>query len=134
VLFVAGVLDSEYEVHEAEVDGGRWYAIAQSTRVQDVADQSGRPESTILADESSRYVWRIYSISKYEQRDGGVYVEQENIVLSRAIPTPLKWLVQPATQRLSRRMTETSLRQTRDAVRSIANSHLPSADFPAQSN
>jgi hypothetical protein len=58
--------------------------------------------------------------SRNEERDGGVFLEQENIVLSRAIPGSLRWLVQPAIRQLSRDPIVTSLRQTRDAVDSTA--------------
>jgi len=45
-----------------------------------------------------------------------VYLEQENIVLSRAIPSGLSWLVQPVIRQLSKELVVTQLRQTRDAV------------------
>ena len=107
VLFVSEILDSDYQVRRVQVDARRWYSVVHSTRLQEVRDQGfGR----------SRYIWRIYTISRYEQRDGGVYLEQENIVLSPGIPRSLRWLVQPAIRELSRDLIVTSLRQTRDAV------------------
>ena len=109
VLFVAEVLDTEYQVRHVQVDARRWYSIAQSTHLQEVRDQGE-------GSHGSRYLWRIYSIWRYEQRDGGVYVEQENIVLSRSIPNSLRWLVEPVIRQLSKDLTVTSLRQTRDAV------------------
>jgi hypothetical protein len=62
-----------------------------------------------------------------------VYLEQENIVLSRAIPNSLMWMVEPAIRMMSRDLVVTSLRQTREAVRSIAQSHLFSVDVPVKS-
>jgi hypothetical protein len=132
VLFVTEVLDSESSVRHVRLDARRWYSITQSTRLQEIADPSGPAGNGSFADEGSRYVWRIYSISRYEQRDGGVYVEQENIVLSRAIPMSLEWLVEPAIRRLSMHLTVTYLRQTREAVRSITHNHLPSAGLSAE--
>jgi hypothetical protein len=114
VLFVSEVLDSEYEVRHVQVDAQRWYSVAQSTRLREVSP-AGSP-----GDEESRYVWRIYNISRYAQRDGGVYLEQESIVLSRAIPGGVRWLVQPAIRQLSRELIVTALRQTRNAVDSAA--------------
>lgn len=119
VLFVNETLDSEYEARHIQLDARRWYSIAQSTRLQEIRDQGGAGASGALTS-GSRYVWRIYSISRYEQRDGGVYLEQENIVLSRAIPSSLRWLAEPAIRSMSRDVVVTSLRQTREAVRSIA--------------
>lgn len=130
VLFVTEVLDSEYEVHYVQLDARRWYSIAQSTRLQEPRDHGGPIESPGLTDERSRYVWRIYSISRYEQRDGGVYVEQESMVLSRTIPKALQWLVEPTIRRLSRHLLIGLLGQTREAVCSNAACQLPSADLP----
>jgi len=114
VLFVSEVLDSEYEIHRVQVDAQRWYSVSQSTRLREVS-QSGSP-----GDGESRYVWRIYNIARYAQKDGGVYLEQESIVLSRAIPGGVRWLVQPAIRQLSRELIVTSLRQTRNAVDSAS--------------
>jgi hypothetical protein len=119
VLFVNETLESEYEAHYIQLNARRWYSITQSTRLQETRDQGGAGASDTLTS-GSRYVWRIYSISRYEQRDGGVYLEQENIVLSRAIPNSLRWLVEPAIRMMSRDVVVTTLRQTREAVRSIA--------------
>jgi hypothetical protein len=116
VLFVSEVLDSEYSVHTLQINARRRYSVGHSTRLQDVGNRDGSAESRNPASGESRYVWRIYNISKYEHRDGGVYVEQENIVLSPAIPGALRWLVEPVVRRLSKQLTLTLLRQTRDAV------------------
>jgi hypothetical protein len=52
-----------------------------------------------------------------EERDGGVYIELEAMVLSRDIPAALRWVVDPIVRRVSRSSLETSLQQTADAVR-----------------
>ena len=63
-------------------------------------------------------MWRLYSIARYEQRDGGTYVEVEAIALSRDIPLGLRLLVSPIVRHVSRNSIFTSLLQTKDAVRS----------------
>ena len=47
-------------------------------------------------------IWRLYSITRYQERDGGVYVELEAIALSRDIPGGLRWIVEPIVRRVSR--------------------------------
>ena len=59
-----------------------------------------------------------FGVCKVEKRDGGVYLEQESIALSRTIQVKLHWLVEPFVERLSQNLVIASLRQTRDAVRS----------------
>jgi hypothetical protein len=128
VLFTSDVLDSEYLVHRIQVDQRRWYSVAQSTSIQEFRDhgasaQVNASENGLVGDEESRYIWRIECISKYEQRDGGVYMEQENIVLSRSIPISLRWLVEPVIRQLSKDLTAASLQKTCDAVRRAAQGH-----------
>ncbi len=132
MLFVSEFLDSEYAVRHVQLDPRRTYSVAQSVRLNEIRNQGGNPESGANTN-GSRYVWRIYSISKYEQRDGGVYVEEENIVLSRPIPVSLRWLVEPALRRLSSDLIVASLRKTREAVSSNVVGSLPSADLPSES-
>jgi hypothetical protein len=61
-------------------------------------------------------IWRLYSISRFEQRDGGVYVELEAIALSRDVPGALRWVVDPIVRRTSRSSMVVSLQKTEGAV------------------
>lgn len=119
LLFVSEVVDIEYDARRIRVDDSHWYSITRSTRLEEFR-RHGKPGQTVATgDETTPYVWRIYCISKYEQRDGGVYMEQENIALSRGIPVSLRWLIEPAVRQLSKELTTGSLRQTREAVLSV---------------
>jgi hypothetical protein len=71
-------------------------------------------------DEGTGLIWRAYSITRFEERDGGVYIELEAIILSRDIPILLRWIVDPIVRRVSRESLTTSFRQTEEAVRSAA--------------
>ncbi len=110
-------LDMEYETCYFKIDDQRWYSTTQTTRVQEVR-HLGRPdEQELPPDHGSGYVWRLYSVAKFEQRDGGTYVEVEAIALSRDIPTALRWLVNPIVRRVSRNSMVVSLQQMKEAVR-----------------
>jgi len=67
----------------------------------------------------SGFIWRLFSISRFEERDSGVYVELEVMALSRCVPAGLRWLVNPVVSRLSQSSLVTSLSQTREAVKSL---------------
>jgi len=131
-MFMKRALDSEYQSRFAQVDPARWYSVAQTTRVQEVADSRRIPEG-----EGSGYIWRLATISRYEERDGGVYIETEAMALSRPIPMTLHWVVDPIVRRVSRASLETSLEQTREATGSLVKmesaltaSRLRSANIP----
>lgn len=112
-------LESDYESSYFQVDSKRWYSLADATRVQEIEDY-GQPEERKLAPGRGHgYIWRLYSISRFEERDGGVYVELEAMVLSRDIPISFRWIVDPVVRRVSKNALLTSLRQTSDAVSSM---------------
>jgi hypothetical protein len=116
VLFITAALESEFAAHDFRVVPTRWYTVADSTRVQEV-DNCGRPNEHLLPPDRGRgFIWRLHTITRYEERGGGVYVEMEAIALSRDIPAALRWLVNPAVARFSQNELMTSLRQTREAV------------------
>jgi len=117
VLFVTAVIDAEYESLVVSLDQTRWYGIARSTCVQEVRNPGGPEERKLPPDTGSGYIWRVYSISRYEERNDGVYAELEALVLSRDIPACFRWLVDPIVSRISRNALLTSLEQTRQAVR-----------------
>lgn len=113
-------LDGEYEACYVQLDERRWYSIAQTTGVQEIRHY-GRPgEQELPPNQGSGYIWRLYSLARFEERDGGVYVELEAIVLSRDIPVAVRWVVNPIVRSVSRNSLLTSLRQMEEAVRTTA--------------
>jgi len=115
----ATALDMEYETCYFKVDEHRWYSITNTTRVQELRHYGRSDERRLPPDQGSGYIWRLYSVAKYEQRDGGTYVEVEAIALSRDIPAALRWIVNPIVRRVSRNSLLLSLQETNDAVHSI---------------
>ncbi|MGA9059420.1 MAG: hypothetical protein WB763_23255, partial [Terriglobia bacterium] len=62
------------------------------------------------------YLWRLNSYWRYEERDGGMWVECEAISLTRDVPTGLGWLIDPIIRSLPRESLESTLRETRAAL------------------
>jgi hypothetical protein len=119
ILFIDAAMDAQYQAHDF-VDGRRGYNIATTTRVQEIQSYGQSGERLLPPDEGNGFIWRIHSIARYEERDGGVYLELEAIALTRDIPASLGWLVKPVVNHLSISSLTTTLGQTRDAVRSVA--------------
>jgi hypothetical protein len=113
-MFMKRALDSEYQSSFRQVDAMKWYSVAHTTRVQELSETKRFPDG-----EGSGYIWRLATISRYQERDGGVYVETEAMALSRPIPMTLHWVVDPIVRRVSRASLETSLEQTREATESV---------------
>lgn len=113
-------LDSDFRSSYFRVNDQHWYSVSESMRIQEVAGYGTGDQKMLPEDEGTGLIWRVHSIARFEERDGGVYIELETIVLSRDIPILLRWIVDPIVRRVSRESLITSFRQTQDAVRSAA--------------
>lgn len=116
VLFERVVLEGQFESHCSELDATRRYCISSSTRIQELKDYGQHAEHKLPPDEGHGYIWRIYGLTKFEERDDGVYMEVEAIALSRDIPSSLRWLTRSVVERVSRESMSTILERTKDAV------------------
>jgi len=120
-FFAKSALDSDYHSTFTRLDDQRWYSVSETTRVQEVAKYGGPSPQVLPQDHGTGIIWRLYSTARYQERDGGVYIELEAIALSRDIPGALRWLVEPIVRRVSRSSLVVSLQETADAVRPSAN-------------
>jgi hypothetical protein len=119
-LFLQAALAGEYESEYFQVDEHRYYSLVHTIRVREI-QHYGEPGARSLPEgQGSGLIWRLSSITRFDERDGGVYVEVEAIALSRDIPISLRWLVNPIVRRVSRDSLTTSLRETLNAVQSTA--------------
>jgi hypothetical protein len=119
-LILKTAFDADYESCYVRVNDHTVYSISRSTRVQQI-EEYGSPSQHVLEEGSgSGIIWRLEGITRYMQRDGGVYVELEALGLSRDIPSALRWFVEPTVRRVSRSSLATSLEQTQKAVRVYA--------------
>ena len=119
-IVASTALEGEYEACYHRLDDRRWYSIAHTTRLQEIRRYAQPGAQELPSDQGSGYIWRIYSFTRFEERDGGVYVELEVIVLSRDIPVAVRWVVNPIVRRVSKNAMLTSLRQMEEAVDSTA--------------
>lgn len=116
VLFEKVVLEGQFESQCSELDATRRYCISSSTRVQEIKDYGQPAEQKLPPNEGHGYIWRVYGLTKFEERDGGVYIEVEAIALSRDISASFRWLTKSVVERVSRDSMSTILERTKDAV------------------
>jgi hypothetical protein len=119
-LSLKTAIDADYESRFTRLDDHRVYSVGHTTRMQEVADYGASGQRLLPEGTGHGLIWRLFGITRYLERDGGVYIEFEAIALSRDIPSSLRWLVEPMVRRLSRASLATSLRQTGKAVRERA--------------
>ncbi len=105
------VLNTEHEVHYTPVDLTRWYSRSYSTRIAEVDGDRELPPG-----QGHGFLWRLNSYWRFQERDGGVYVECQAVSLTRDVPTGLGWLIEPIVRKLPRESLENTLRSTRNAI------------------
>ena len=116
-LLLKTAFDADYESSYVHVDDRRVYSVSRTTRLQEIEDYGSSEQHVLQEGEGKGVMWRLLGITRYMERDGGVYIEFEAIGLSRDIPASIRWLVEPTVRRVSRNSISTSLHQTEDAVR-----------------
>ncbi|MGA2073651.1 MAG: hypothetical protein ABSH52_09105 [Terriglobia bacterium] len=88
-------LDTNHDVHYFPVDSKHWYSRSYSTRIAEVVGADTPDEREKPVGQDGGFLWRINSYWKFEEKDGGVYIECESISLTRDIPRGLGWLIKP---------------------------------------
>ncbi len=116
-FFLKTAVEADYHATNVRLDDRRFYSVSRTTRVQEVEDYGQPSERRLPEGEGGGYIWKLFSIARLEQRDGGVYVEMETVALSREIPSAVRLVVDPIVRRVSRNSMLTSIRQTEEAVR-----------------
>ena len=90
---ITTVIDTDQEVHYHVVDSTHAYSRSRTTRVQEV-ENAGKSDETLEAEGHDRgFMWRMNTYWRFEEKDGGTYVECQPISLTRDIPTGLGWMV-----------------------------------------
>jgi hypothetical protein len=109
-------LDTEGVSSYTRVDDTRWYGVSNTTEIREIDKFGTEEQRTLPPDEGRGLIWRLSSITRLEERDGGVYAELEAIALSRDIPAAFRLFVTPIVRRVARDSLATSLHQTKVAI------------------
>lgn len=109
------VLNTEHDVRYFPLDKTRVHSRSYSTRIQEVDDPGKPAERQLPVGNDHGFLWRLNSYWRFQERDGGVYVECEAISLTRGVPTGFGWLITPIVRDLPRESLTNTLGATRQA-------------------
>jgi hypothetical protein len=113
---ITTVLDTEHDVHYQVVDSTHAWSRSHTTRIQEV-DNPGKPNERLETEgHDSGFLWRMNTYWRFEEKDGGVYVESQSISLTRDIPEGLGWMIGPFVMSIPRESLTFTLATTRSAV------------------
>jgi hypothetical protein len=113
---VTVVLNEYSDVIETQIGRTRIQSVSRSTRVAEVMNPGSPDEHERTDGNDHGYMWRLYSYWRIEEKDGGVYVQNESLTLTRTVPAMLAWLINPLVKSIPHDVLFHLLTNTRNAV------------------
>ncbi len=113
---VTVVLNTEYDAEFERVGSERWRSRSVSKRIAQVKDPGDPAERELPVGQDSGFLWRIATFWRFEEADGGVYLECEVVALTRGVPYGLGWLIRPIIRSFPRESLTETLNDTRNAL------------------
>src|SRR5579872_298545 len=118
--FTTVVLNTDYDIQYHRIDDTHIYCNSYTTRIAQVADPNKPDGPGKPAGEDDGYLWRLYTYWRFEEKDGGIYMQVEAISLTRNIPYGLEWLLGPMVKSLPRESFKGVLEKTKGAIEAVA--------------
>jgi hypothetical protein len=110
------VLDTYHEVHYSSLNATRGFCRSHTTQIAEVQGAGSPQEKTLPPDTGHGFLWRLNSYWRWQEKEGGVYVECRAISLTRDVPIMLKLVIQPIIRNLPRESLLNTLHATRQAL------------------
>lgn len=114
--FTTAIFNTEYFAHWGQVDPKKMYSHSVSTKIAEVKDSDHPDGPEWPVGQGRGYLWRLNTYWRFEERDGGVYMQCEALSLTRDIPYGLGWLLRPLVTKIPRESLNKALGQTRKVV------------------
>ncbi len=110
------VLNTEQEIWYYRDSATRAHSRSSATRIAEVENAGTPQEKEKPPGEDSGFMWRLETWWRLEERDGGVYVENEAVSLTRDIPAGLAWMIEPFVTGIPKESLEFTMGATRRGV------------------
>jgi hypothetical protein len=114
--FTTAVFNTEYVAHWGQVDPTKVYSNSVSTKITEVKDSDHPDGEEWPVGQGRGYLWRLNTYWRFEEKDGGVYLQCEALSLTRDIPYGLGWLLRPLVTKIPKQSLDRALGQTRTVV------------------
>jgi hypothetical protein len=119
------VLDGYFDVTFKMIDQTRCESISHSTHIAEIVNADGPDPREHKEGMDHGYMWRLNSYWRLQEKDGGVYLQNESITLTRTVPVLLAWIVNPLIKSLPRDVLAHMLDDTQQAVSKKAKVSVP---------
>ena len=113
---ITSVIDTDHAVHYGSIDATHAWSRSHTTRIQEVENPGEANERLLPEGHDRGFLWRMDTFWRFEEKDGGTYVESQSISLTRNIPTGLGWIAEPFVTSVPKESLTFTLAQTRKAI------------------
>lgn len=113
---VSAVLNTEHDIIYRRIGAQRWFSRSATTRIAEVEDPGTPKEKEKPIGNDRGFLWRLNAYWRFEEKDGGVYVQSEAVTLSRDIPFGLGWIIGSFVKSVPRESLTHTLASTRNAL------------------
>ena len=121
---ITTVIDTDQKIHYHVVDSTHAWSRSRTTRVQEV-ENPGQPDEKLDPEGHDRgFLWRMNTFWRFEEKDGGTYIECQAISLTRDIPTGLGWVVGPFVTSVPKESLNFTLSTARAALLRSSSAQL----------
>ncbi len=127
---VTAVFNTQIDVHYEELDSTRFQSASRSTRIAEVENVGKKNERELPVGHDRGFLWRLNSYWRVEERDGGLYLQNESIALTRRVPAIMAWIVNPLLQSIPKALLSKLLFGTRDGMAKSKDSSSTIHDAP----
>ncbi len=110
------VLNTEHNVTYFYDSPVRAHSRSSAIRIAEVENPGTRSEKELTPGQDSGFLWRMETWWRLEEKDGGVYVQNQVVSLTRDIPAGLGWAVEPFVTSIPKESLEFTLGAVRRAV------------------
>jgi hypothetical protein len=121
---ITTVIDTDQQVHYHVVDSTHAWSRSRTTRVQEVENPGQADEKLEPEGHDRGFLWRMNTFWRFEEKDGGTYIECQAISLTRDIPTGLGWVVGPFVTSVPKESLNFTLSTARAALLHSSSAQL----------
>ena len=110
------VLDTEHDIRYFPLDATHCRSQSRTIKIAEVENPGKPGEHELPPGTGHGFLWKLNTYWRFQERDGGTWIECQAVSLTRDIPTGLGWLIEPIVRNLPRESLESTLRETAAAL------------------
>ena len=113
---VTVVYNTEHTAVYRQHDPRRVSSRSFTTRIAQLEDPGTPSEKEKPVGNDSGFLWRLNSYWRFQEQEGGVFVECESLSLSRGIPFLLSWIFKGYVESVPRESLQNTLTSIREGI------------------